>query len=447
MTPRLRHPGLVLAGIVLLSVVGAWISGQLVIMHADPAADGLLAKMCRATGTATVSCSGAMESRWSQVRVPMLIPSREGIDARFVNMPVAFIALGYFTFMGIWHVLIGGPRRFGRPWHRLPLHVGNAAILASLGFLGLMLTGLAPWCLWCAIVHLVNFTLVGAIWRLVHGTEMWREPEEAVDPTALRPERIARLTVTTRQVVTVLALVVAVIGGLWVYRHDRLARRAHVARLRPYQRLVTSLQRDPAFVLERYQRQPRVEFPLRPSEQARPARSELVVFTDFQCPACFCDATARQRRIAEVFEDRIDIRIRHYPLCSECNPAVTVDAHEEACRAARAAEAARRLGGEETLRRMHDLLFARRGRLDDDAYRELAAEVGLDPDALQRDMNGAEVHAIVAADVALARRLEITGTPTMFLDGRLVPEICDTPVFWTTAAETRAERFATASDE
>jgi protein-disulfide isomerase len=446
MTRRLRHPGWLLAGIVGLSVIGAWLSGLLVIMHADPVSDGMLARMCRAVGTSG-GCAGAMESRWSQFPMPMPIPTRHGIDVRVFEMPVAFVALGYFVFMGAWYVLIGGPRRFGFAWHRLPLHVGGAGVAASLAFLALMVTGLAPWCLVCAAVHLVNLTLVGAAWRLARGCATWHAPDEAVDPTAISPERIARLTVTTRQVVTVLALVAVTVGGLWVYRHDRLARRAHVATLQPYRRIVASLQRDPAFVLDQYARQERVEFPLRPTETARPDRAELVVFTDFQCPACVCHATSRQRRIAEIFGGRIDIRVRHYPLSAECNPAITSGGHEEACRAARAAEAARRLGGEEALRRMYDLLFERGGDLDAGTYRALAAEIGLDGDAFETEMNGPEVRAIVAADVALARGLNVAGTPTMFLDGRLVPELCDTPVFWSAAAETRSERLATADGE
>jgi protein-disulfide isomerase len=436
-----RQPVLLVLGVVALSAIGAWLSGQLLILHADPGGGGLLASMCRAAGGDGGGCAAVSASRFSQISLPVVVPTRAGLDARWVEMPIAFAGLAYFVFMGVWHVLIGGPRQHDRVWHRLPLHVGMAGAVTSMTLVALMTAGTAPWCTWCAAVHLVNLALVAAVWTMTR-----RAPSGgpvAVDADAAP---IARVGPSVRHVATVLLLVAAVVGGLWVYRHDRLARRAFVAALRPYEEIVASLQEDPEFVLDRYHAQPRVEIPLRPSEQEIANRAVLVVFTDFQCPACYCSAMLRQERIAEHFGGVIDVRIRHYPLCPECNPDVTEARHEEACRAARALEAARRLGGEDAAGRMHDLLFEHHETLGAGTYRDLAARIGLDGDDLGREMDTPAVRAIVEADLALARRLKVTGTPTMFLDGRRVPELCDTPVFWAAAAEARAERMASAQD-
>ena len=54
---------------------------------------------------------------------------------------------------------------------------------------------------------------------------------------------------------------------------------------------------------------------------------------------------------------------------------------------------------------MSELMFARRAELDDDVYRELAREIGLDPELLATQMDSDEVHRLLADDIALAREL------------------------------------------
>ena len=88
-------------------------------------------------------------------------------------------------------------------------------------------------------------------------------------------------------------------------------------------------------------------------------------------------------------------------------------------------------------RRMHGLLFRHRKMLGDQLYPSLAIQIGLDPDLLVRQMSDNRVHRRVQADIASGHSLGVTGTPTMFLDGRLVPPLCQTPKFWQAVA--RAE--------
>ena len=139
---------------------------------------------------------------------------------------------------------------------------------------------------------------------------------------------------------------------------------------------------------------------------------------------------------------------RHFPLCKDCNRAVTGEGHPEACRAARAAEAARLQGGEETFWRMHDLLFAKHRRLATVSYADLAMQIGLDGDKLVADMESAPVEQAVEADVALAAELGVTGTPAVFLNGRRVPRLClHNSVFWEAiAAELRSSSFLSAAE-
>ena len=419
----------ILICILLLCLGGAWISGDLVRQHAG-ATDGFLARVCRAT-TGT-GCSAALETRWSEITIPVPIPTRDfSTLVRRVKVPVAFIGLAYFVFMGIWFGLLGGPRRFGRPWHQLPLRIGYCSLSFSLAFVGLMTVGASPWCLLCLAVHVINVLLVVAVWRL---TRRWETAGDT--PAASPPEQLARITLTTREVLATLAVALAVVAGLWLHRRENLMHRAERTRLSQFETMVTSLQGDPEFLQREFLAEPRHEIPRRETETDVDGRPRLVVFTDFQCPACYCNAQAIENGIVVVFDGAIDVHLRHYPLCSECNDGVAGLIHPQACAAARAAEAARLQGGEQAVRRMSELLFARRGELDDGVYRELALEIGLDPELLTAQMDSEAVHRLVGEDIALARELGVTGTPAMFLDGRPVSELCNTLEFWRSYAKT-----------
>jgi protein-disulfide isomerase len=431
-----------LISILVLCLAGAWISGELVRQHADPHGGGLFARICHSTGGAGFSCAGALESKWSRITIPVPRPTRDlSISVRRVEVPVAFVGLAYFVFMGVWYGVAGGPRALGRAWHRLPLHVALGALPVSVLLVGLMALGAAPWCLWCLVVHAINALLVLAVWRVVATAPSEKDIDDK------RPERMAAMTLTTRHAVTTLAIALVTIGGLWLYRRAHLSHQRERAGLLPYKTLVTSLQQDPAFLLREHAAQPRHEFALRPTEASEDDHHQLVVFTDFECPACFCNASQVHDEIVRHFDGRIDVLIRHFPLSRSCNDDLTEDLHPNACGAARAAEAARGLGGREAFREMYRLLFMNRNRLGRELYRELAVQIGLDPDEFAREMDSPDVCDVVGADIALARRLGVSGTPTMFLDGRRVTELCQNPVFWEAMAEASMRQAPLAREE
>ena len=65
--------------------------------------------------------------------------------------------------------------------------------------------------------------------------------------------------------------------------------------------------------------------------------------------------------------------------------------------------------------------------------------IGLDPDRLLHDMQSHIVRRIVADDVALAKALNVSATPTIFLDGRRLSDLLQTPVFFQTIAYTHTD--------
>ena len=141
---RTRHSGLIVASILILASAGAWISGELVKRHSNlwdaaPAQAGLFARVCQAVEGAGLSCTGAGGGNWKAVSVPILLPSaRTLVEVRTVSIPVAFLGLAYFVFLGVWFALLGRPRPHGRGWHKVPLSVAFGGAAFSLFFVGVM---------------------------------------------------------------------------------------------------------------------------------------------------------------------------------------------------------------------------------------------------------------------------------------------------------------------
>jgi len=147
---------------------------------------------------------------------------------------------------------------------------------------------------------------------------------------------------------------------------------------------------------------------------AAPVR--IVVFESFRCPACRGLAGTLARLHYE-FGDRLAIVFKHYPLSTECNGRLTHDMQPGACEIAWAAEAANL---QERFWPFHDAIFAAGATGAGDVIADAARRVHLDPARFAADRASASTIARVAADIELGDRLKIPGTPSVFLDGRLV---------------------------
>jgi protein-disulfide isomerase len=423
-----------------LAGIGAWISGELVKQHAslwNGAGDsiGLLGRLCHAAHSARFDCGAALKSEWAEVRLPVPAWSPSlGFSVRTIVVPAAFGGLAYFVFIMVWFMLIGGPRPGGPRWQSLPRLAGRCAALTSLFFVGVMALGFAPWCASCCLAHAVNCAMVLLIGRL-HGGDPGDGDLTAVLETRFHEyDLLARRTPTHGDAARAIGVAIVLVAGLWQYHRAHLAFKGHLNALRPYRAMVASLREDPVFLLREFHAQPRYAIPPRAGESVSGPPPQLVVFTDFECPACHCNAQAMDR-IREPFGGRLRVSVRHFPLCQACNDRVKTGAHRHACDAARAAEAARRLGGEDAFQKMHDLLFENRKKLSRPLYRELALRIGLNAQRFLDEMDGEAVRRAVQADIGLAGALGVTGTPAMFLNGRRIPAILDGPVFWKAVAD------------
>jgi len=136
------------------------------------------------------------------------------------------------------------------------------------------------------------------------------------------------------------------------------------------------------------------------------AAHTIVVFTDLECPFC---ADLHERVRTFIAEHPRDYRVvlRHRPL----------PFHKHASGLARAAIVADRLGKGEAF---VTAAFAAAKADPTTAFDVAARAVGLDPASLKRDAESADVAETLAADEAEGDRLAIRGTPTSFVDGRIL---------------------------
>ncbi|MBT2493154.1 DsbA family protein [Streptomyces sp. ISL-96] len=143
------------------------------------------------------------------------------------------------------------------------------------------------------------------------------------------------------------------------------------------------------------------------SSPASPARPVVLdIWCELQCPDCH-SALDDVRALRERYGDRLDVRLRHFPL----------EKHKHAYAAAQAAEEAVDQGKgwpyvEAVLARNEEL--AAKG---EPVLLEVAAELGLDAEEFDTALIDGRHLLIVDADQAEGKAIGVTGTPTYVIDG------------------------------
>lgn len=146
----------------------------------------------------------------------------------------------------------------------------------------------------------------------------------------------------------------------------------------------------------------------RPARGPTDAPVTLVEFTDFQCPFCARHHLQTKEALLAAYDGRLRYVVRHFPLQT---------IHPGARRAAEAAECAHDQGA---FWAYADLLYARSPAFEPAALVSYAAELELDRERFERCLDGGEKAAVVAADLADARRHGVRSTPTFFVNGRRI---------------------------
>ena len=149
----------------------------------------------------------------------------------------------------------------------------------------------------------------------------------------------------------------------------------------------------------------------------------LVEYGDFECPGCGALYPVIRQAEAQ-FGDSVTFIFRHYPLTT---------IHQNAFAAHRAAEAAGRQG---QFFAMHDLLYENQEtwngpssidpvgvKVDEAAtiFEQFAGQLGLDVDQFRTDFASEDVSNFINKQVDSGQSLSITSTPTLMLNGEVIP--------------------------
>lgn len=134
----------------------------------------------------------------------------------------------------------------------------------------------------------------------------------------------------------------------------------------------------------------------------------IAVFDDFECPYC-AQTVPLLKQALDIYPGKVKLVFKNFPLSS----------HRNAQNAALTALAAQNQG---KFWEMHDLLYANYNKLNAQKIDELAVEAGLDLDKLKKDRKNPHLSARIKQDMEEGTAAGVRGTPTIFINGRLLPE-------------------------
>jgi protein-disulfide isomerase len=143
-----------------------------------------------------------------------------------------------------------------------------------------------------------------------------------------------------------------------------------------------------------------------PSRGPKDAPVEIVEFSDFQCPYCF-HAHPTVNQVLAAYGDRLHFVYRHYPL----------SIHPNARAAAEAAACADEQG---KFWPFHDDLFSDQSRMSDSDLKDRAAHVGVDAKRFNQCFESHKYKDQVEQDFKDGDEAGVNGTPSFFINGRLL---------------------------
>ena len=142
----------------------------------------------------------------------------------------------------------------------------------------------------------------------------------------------------------------------------------------------------------------------------------LIEYGDYQCPGCG-SVYPTLKSLTDKYQGQIAFVFRNFPLTT---------LHPNALAAAAAAEAA---GLQGKYFEMHDALYSSQSSWENlgisdrtDYFANLAKGLGLNVDTFKSDMASTKVNQKINFDIALGKKANLDGTPSLFLDGQAVSQ-------------------------
>lgn len=143
------------------------------------------------------------------------------------------------------------------------------------------------------------------------------------------------------------------------------------------------------------------------SRGPKDARVTIVEFSDFHCPFCR-RAVSTMRQVIEKYTNQVKWVYRDFPMPS---------LHPQA---PKAAEAARCAGEQGRFWEYHDLLFDSKPQTTTADFKRLAEALKLESKTFAECLDTGRYQAAVQSDIQEGTRLGVSGTPTFYINGRIL---------------------------
>jgi protein-disulfide isomerase/uncharacterized membrane protein len=143
---------------------------------------------------------------------------------------------------------------------------------------------------------------------------------------------------------------------------------------------------------------------------------QLVVYSSFQCPGCQ-EFSQSLESIKEKYNQNINIVYKNFPLSTTCNSELSSNMQPHSCDAALAAMAADNQG---KYWEYHNQLFQTDLQATDSTLKSIATILEMNLEAWEADRQSESSKLRLAEDINLANSMNISATPSVFLNGHKV---------------------------
>ncbi len=174
--------------------------------------------------------------------------------------------------------------------------------------------------------------------------------------------------------------------------------------------------------VEDWANEPPVQLPEDPAAWIlgpRDAPHEIILFSDYQ--ESFTAQADQMIREILSRNSHVKYSFYHYPVDAKCNPSVKSENHPLACLAAKYAETAGKLAGQDGFWRMHQWLMSHQAALSVETLQQAVLELGFDPTRFDQSLTSSEIEAAVTQDIQTANALKLRAIPLIIIDRRIVP--------------------------
>lgn len=362
-----------------LSAIAALIVHSILYSHHLDLHFGAVTGQAACDINSTFSCSAVAASKWSA----------------FLGVPIAlwgFVAnFAFLVLAGLW-VFAGDE---SKPTARMQLLIVSGFIAASslvMGTISTLMIGKA--CIYCMAAYALSFVLFVCTYLGTRGIP--------------RPASIKAGDFTTLGIL-------AIVGSIAVFiADDNIKRSSQFDQIeKSVNSYVQSWQASPAATIQTVE-------PLVKGPAADQAKMTVVEYADFRCSHCK-HAAPSMKAFSEAHPD-VRFEFQAWPLDGECNSAIN-QANGVSCLLARVVWCAQKLGGAGWA--LHDAIFNREAYMSSEAVvtalPELTQGTSLDVAALKTCTESDEMKAMIRKMAEGGTALNLRGTPTIYVNGKLLP--------------------------